>query len=72
MIRIKSFSTSIVLTPVDWQPQIHYSAPLLTFGVDCSPGSDVQVQGGAEGEGPELRHRGGEQQRQQQVQTGWG
>lgn len=43
----------------------------LTFREDRSPRSDIQIQGGAEGEGPELRHRGSEQQNQQQAQEGW-
>lgn len=44
---------------------------LLTFGEDCSPRSDIQIQGRAEGKGPKLRHRGSEQKNQQQVQAGW-
>lgn len=44
-----------------------YSVCPLTFGEDSGPGNDVQVQGRAEGEGPQLRHPGNEQQMQERL-----
>lgn len=42
----------------------------LTFGEDSRPGSDIQVQGRAEGERPQLWQPGEEREEQQEEQEG--